>query len=97
MNDFVNKSFAIHFTSKLNETFVITQPIKWNIPTNFDEKIEFAPEKAPKQKVVDDCSVTITHRSPLPWLESVGIDNAFTGTAVHWHCRPWPLSTSSRS
>jgi hypothetical protein len=39
-----------------------TRPLSsLSILSGIYEEIEIAPEKAPKQKVIDDCSVTVTH------------------------------------
>jgi len=60
--NFDGKTFAMKFTSKLNETF-ITQPIMWD--TDFDVLagyIEVALEKLPN-RVIDDVVVTVESSS----------------------------------
>lgn len=77
MANFVSKSFAIRFTSKLNQTFV-TQPIMWsNDDDTLAGYIESALKKLPN-KVIDDCEVTVNTIAGT----SVEIDVSFTGAAV---------------
>lgn len=74
-NNFIGKSFAIQFTSKLNETFV-TQPIKWSNNDNIlAGYIESALKKLPN-KVIDDVVVTVDSTTDIV------INVSFTGAAV---------------
>ncbi len=75
---FGTQTFALQFTSQLNETFV-TQPIAWNsVEATFADDIEEALMKLPN-KVIDEVSVvvdlTTTVGSPTITIE-------FTGDAV---------------
>lgn len=84
-SNFDTKTFAIQFTSKLNETYV-TQPIVWvrSIVHDADEDtavagyIESALKKLPN-KVIDDVEVTVDSS-----VDANGIifDVTFTGAAV---------------
>ena len=57
-SNFASKSFAIRFTSKMNETFV-TQPIMWDLSDSILETyIETALKELPN-KVIDDVSVSV--------------------------------------
>lgn len=76
--NFASKSFAVQFTSKLNETF-ITQPIMWASPdSTLASYIESALEKLPN-KVVDDVTVTVDSSVDA---NGVVIDVTFVGAAV---------------
>jgi hypothetical protein len=76
-SNFNTKSFAIQFTSKLNETFV-TQPIKWNTDDAIlAEYIESSLKKLPN-KVIDDVVVTVDFTGGT----DVVINVSFTGAAV---------------
>lgn len=76
--NFDGKSFAIRFTSKLNETFV-TQPIMWDTDDDvLAEYIATALKKLPN-KVIDDVDVNVESGSNVA---GVVIDVAFTGAAV---------------
>jgi len=77
-SQFAGKSFAIQFTSKLNETFV-TQPIMWDVTDNtLAGYIEAALENLPN-KVIDDVTVTVDSS-----ISSNGVimDITFSGNAV---------------
>lgn len=76
--NFASKTFAIQFTSKLNETYV-TQPIMWsNTDTTLAGYVETALEKLPNN-VIDDVDVTVD----LTTDATAGIiEVAFTGAAV---------------
>mmetsp|Transcript_6096 Transcript_6096/g.9083 ORF Transcript_6096/g.9083 Transcript_6096/m.9083 type:complete len:325 (-) Transcript_6096:51-1025(-) len=76
--NFGGKSFAIQFTSKLNETYV-TQPIMWSTTdATLAAYIEEALEKLPN-KVVDDVSVSVNSGVHA---NGVVISVTFTGAAV---------------
>lgn len=76
--NFASKSFAIQYTSKLNETF-ITQPIMWHATdATLASYIENALERLPN-KVVDDVVVSVDSSVNL---NGVVIDVTFTGMAV---------------
>lgn len=77
-NNFASKSFAIRFTSKMNETFV-TQPIMWNLSDDILEGfIETALKELPN-KVVDDVSVSIDSSNGA---NGVIINISFIGNSV---------------
>lgn len=76
--NFDTKSFAIQFTSKLNETYV-TQPIMWDTNDGtLEGYIESALKKLPN-KVIDDVGVSVDSSSNA---NGVVIDVTFTGAAV---------------
>ncbi|KAL9182792.1 hypothetical protein ACHAXT_004071 [Thalassiosira profunda] len=76
--NFDTKSFAIQFTSKLNETYV-TQPIMWDTTDSvLAGYIESALKKLPN-KVIDDVEVTVDSSVDA---NGVIIDVTFTGAAV---------------
>ncbi|KAL7468183.1 hypothetical protein ACHAXS_008401 [Conticribra weissflogii] len=76
--NFNSKSFAIQFTSKLNETYV-TQPIVWDTTDSVLEGyIETALKKLPN-KVIDDVDVSVDSSVNA---NGVVIDVTFTGAAV---------------
>lgn len=79
-NRFNSKTFAIRFTSKLNETYV-TQPIAWDTDTAiFAGYIENSLKKLPN-KVIDDVEVEVT-ADYTDGTSGVVIEVAFTGSAV---------------
>ena len=74
---FGTKTFALQFTSHLNETFV-TQPIAWNsVEAAFADEIEAALTKLPN-KVIDEVSVVVD----LTTVGTTEITIEFTGEAV---------------
>lgn len=76
--NFDTKTFAIQFTSKLNETYV-TQPIMWDTTdATLAGYIESALKKLPN-KIIDDVDVTVDSISDS---SAVAIDVTFTGSAV---------------
>ena len=76
--NFAGQTFAMKFTSKLNETFV-TQPIMWDTDdTVLAEYIEIALEKLPN-RVIDDVGVTVDSSSGIA---GVVIDVSFLGHFV---------------
>jgi len=76
--NFDGQTFAMKFTSKLNETFV-TQPIMWDTDdARLADYIEAALEKLPN-KVIDDVTVTVDSSNNLA---GVVIDVAFVGHGV---------------
>lgn len=76
--NFAGKTFAMKFTSKLNETFV-TQPIMWDTDDSvLAGYIEVALEKLPN-RVIDDVGVTVDSSSNIA---GVVIDIAFNGRFV---------------
>ena len=76
--NFAGKSFAIQFTSKLNETFV-TQPIMWSTTDSvLKGYMESALKRLPNQ-VVDDVTVSVDSTVNS---NGVVIDVTFTGAAV---------------
>jgi len=77
--NFASKTFAIQFTSKLNETFV-TQPISWDLTDSVLEGyIESALKMLPN-KVIDDVDVSVDSST-----DSAGviIQVTFKGFSVH--------------
>jgi len=80
-DNFADKSFALQFTSKLNETFV-TQPIKFLNPlddADMEVDIEEALEKLPN-KVIDDVDVSVDSTTDA---SGITIQVTFKGNAVH--------------
>lgn len=76
--NFNTKSFAIQFTSKLNETYV-TQPIMWDTTDNvLAGYIESALKKLPNM-VIDDVDVSVDSTINA---NGVVVDVTFTGAAV---------------
>lgn len=75
--NFASKTFAMQFTSKLNETYV-TQPIMWDTDSNLATSIEIALKKLPN-KVIDDVDVIVDSTDDA---SGVIIEVAFTGAAV---------------
>ena len=76
--NFAGKSFAMRFTSKLNETYV-TQPIMWDTTDGVLEGyIQSALKKLPNT-VIDDVDVTVDSTINA---NGVVIDVTFTGAAV---------------
>jgi len=76
-SNFNSKTFAIQFTSKLNETYV-TQPIMWDSDVTLATSIEDALKKLPN-KVIDDVDVTVDSSVDA---NGVIIDVTFTGSTV---------------
>jgi hypothetical protein len=76
--NFAGKTFAIQFTSKLNETFS-TQPIAWDATDSvLADYIEIALKKLPN-KVIDDVDVSVDSSVDA---NGVVIDVTFTGSAT---------------
>lgn len=76
--NFAGKTFAIQFTSKLNETYA-TQPIMWDTTDSvLAGYIESALKKLPN-KVIDDVDVSVDSTVDA---NGVVIDVTFTGEAV---------------
>ena len=75
-SNFGGQTFALRFTSKMNETFA-TQPITWStVDLTLGAYIEDALKKLPN-KIIDDVDVTVDSTGI-----GVVIDVAFTGNAV---------------
>ena len=78
-SNFNSKTFALQFTSKLNETFT-TQPIAWDLTDSvLDGYIESALESLPN-KVIDDVDVTVDSSNNS---NGVVILVTFQGASVH--------------
>jgi hypothetical protein len=80
LNDFVGKTFALTFVSRLNETFT-TQPIVWDNEAgkgDFANDIRFALLRLPN-KVIDDVKVDVTWKNDD---SEVYVEIAFSGDAV---------------
>lgn len=78
-SNFASKSFALQFTSKLNETFV-TQPIMWHLTdATLETYIESALKKLPN-KVIDDVDATVDSSTNSA---GVIITVTFKGQTVH--------------
>lgn len=78
-NNFAGKSFALQFTSKLNETFA-TKPIVWDlVDADLQVDIEKALEALPN-KVIDDVDVSVDSSTNA---NGVVIQVTFKGQSVH--------------
>lgn len=77
--NFASKSFAMQFTSKLNET-VVTAPIMWDLTdSTLEGYIESALKKLPNE-VIDDVDVTVDSSTNA---NGVIITVTFKGQSVH--------------
>ena len=81
--NFAGKSFALQYTSLLNETFV-TQPIIWAADDTLETYIETALKKLPN-KVIDDVIVEVESGVGS---NGVVINITFTGSTVQGTQRP---------
>jgi hypothetical protein len=87
ITDFQDKSFALRFTSKTNETYT-TVPIGLVANTNaaaratMDTAIENALTGLPNQ-VINGVSVNSDHTNTLLYGEGMNISITFTGSSVH--------------
>merc|ERR1712232_144157 len=78
-NNFAGKTFALQFTSKLNETFA-TKPIAWDVvDANLQDDIEKALKALPN-KVIDDVDVSVDSSTNA---NGVVIQVTFKGQSVH--------------
>lgn len=78
-SNFASKSFALQFTSKLNETYA-TQPIAWSTtPGTLEGYVEEALENLPN-KVIDDVGVTVDFATDTT---AAIIEVTFKGSSVH--------------